>query len=140
MRHQQLDTTLLEPVPQRVRVVSTIGNYPFRFLPRTTPSPARDAATVDSASVTSAGEALASCAPKGMPWPSTSTIHFVPFPRLVFPTAEPLFWPTRSCHPERFRPIAVVAADSARPATAATPPAKHPRLPTAADAASRSPR
>src|ERR1019366_977008 len=43
MRHQQLDTTLLEPVPQRVRVVSPIGNYPFRFLPRTTPSPARDA-------------------------------------------------------------------------------------------------
>ncbi len=73
-----------------------------------------------------------------MPWPSTSTIHFVPFPRLVFPTAAPLFWPTRSCHPERFRPIAVVAADSARPATAATPPAKPPRLPTAADAASRS--
>jgi hypothetical protein len=75
-----------------------------------------------------------------MPWPSTSTIHFVPFPRLVFPTAAPLFWPTRSCHPERFRPIPAVAGDSARPATAATPPAKHPHLPTAADAASRSPR
>ena len=73
-----------------------------------------------------------------MPWPSTSTIHFVPFPRLVFPTAAPLFSPTRSCHPETFHPIAATVVGLELPATAAMLPAKHHRLPTAGDDVNRS--
>src|SRR5271166_5944345 len=142
MRHQQLDATLLESVPQRVRVVSTVGNYPFRFLPRATSSPARDANRChrrfgerdfrrgSTRQLRSQRNALA-----------IDQYHpLCPLPALGFPTAAPLFWPIRSCHRERFRPTPAVAGDAARPATATTPPAKHPGLPTAADAASRSPR
>jgi hypothetical protein len=57
-----------------------------------------------SAKLTSAGEALASCAPSGMPWPSTTTIYFVPLPRLVGPTPAPPFSRSQSCRPGRFRP------------------------------------
>jgi len=95
-------------------------------------------ASVVSASETSAGEALASCAPKGMPWPSTSTIHFVPFPRLVFPTASPPFWQPRSCRPGRSRPTATAGGGSTRPAAAARLRSRCPRLPTVAVCASRS--
>jgi len=48
-------------------------------------------ASVASASVTSPGEALSSRTPSGRPPPSANTIHFVPLPRLVLPTAESLF-------------------------------------------------
>jgi len=43
------------------------------------------------ASFTSAGDAEASWPPRGTPLPSTTTIHFVPLPRLVLPTHSPLF-------------------------------------------------
>lgn len=42
---------------------------------------------------------LKSRLPKGIPWPSATTIHFVPLPRLVLPTQSPLFWPVRSSRP-----------------------------------------
>ena len=43
--------------------------------------------------VTSAGEAESVWLPRGIPLPSTTTMHFVPFPLLVFPTPAPLFLP-----------------------------------------------
>ena len=108
-----------------------------RGLPRPQPG-TFTCASVLSASVTSAGEALASCVPNGMPWPSTNTIRFVPLPRLVLPTPAPPFSPIRSCSPGKSHPSPAVRGGSARPAT-------HPRLaatrlapPTAANAASRS--
>lgn len=48
------------------------------------------------ARVTSAGDAEVMVPPRGIPWPSTTTTHFEPFPLLVFPTAEPPFSPVRS--------------------------------------------
>lgn len=54
--------------------------------------PTRTVASVASRSLTSAGDAESRCTPIGVPWPSTRTIHFVPLPRLVFPTQSPLFW------------------------------------------------
>lgn len=48
--------------------------------------------SVFSRSLTSAGGAESRYAPSGVPEPSTSTIHFVPLPRLVFPTLSPLFF------------------------------------------------
>ena len=41
-------------------------------------------ASVVSASETSAGEALANCAPRGMPWPSTQYHPLCPLPALGF--------------------------------------------------------
>lgn len=69
-----------------------------RFFGR--PRPERGTLTasrVCSASFTSAGAAEARTLPKGIPWPSTTTIHFVPLPFLVFPTQAPPFLPVRSC-------------------------------------------
>ena len=48
------------------------------------------------ASFTSAGDAEAMVPPRGTPWPSTTTIHFEPFPRLVGPTQSPPFSPVQS--------------------------------------------
>ena len=97
-------------------------------------------ASVLSASVTSAGEALASCAPSGMPWPSTNTIHFVPLPRLVLPTPAPPFSPPRSCHPGTSPPSPAAGRGSARPARHARIATKAPAPPTAVTAASKSAR
>src|ERR1700686_4575821 len=95
-------------------------------------------ASVASASVTSPGEALSSRTPSGRPPPSTSTIHFVPLPRLVLPTAEPLFSPERSFRLEMPLPPSVGLPHRARPAALARRQATHPALPTASTAASRS--
>src|ERR1700679_529558 len=83
-------------------------------------------ASVASARVTSPGEALSSRTPSGRPPPSTSTIHFVPLPRLVLPTAEPLFSLERSCRPGTSLPTAATVASRLRerdtcPAENATP-------------------
>src|ERR1700679_84468 len=95
-------------------------------------------ASVASASVTSPGEALSSRTPSGRPPPSTSTIHFVPLPRLVLPTADPLFSPERSCRPETSLPTSTDLRRRARPAALATRRAIHPVLPIVSNAASRS--
>ena len=43
-------------------------------------------------------------------YPGAPTIHFVPLPRLVFPTPEPLFSPERNCRPETIRSTSIAAA------------------------------
>src|SRR5258708_2083034 len=95
-------------------------------------------ASVASASVTSPGEALSSRTPSGRPSPSTSTIHFVPLPRLVLPTAEPLFSLERSCRPGTSLPTSADLRHRAHPVAFARRRATHPALPTASTAASRS--
>lgn len=45
-----------------------------------------------SMSVTSAGDAEVTVPPRGIPSPSTTTIHFEPLPRFVLPTSGPLFF------------------------------------------------
>src|SRR5690606_30573472 len=50
-----------------------------------------------SIKLTSAGEAEVMVLPRGTPSPSTTTIHFEPFPRLVFPTSRPLFLLRQNC-------------------------------------------
>src|ERR1700693_6401863 len=47
-------------------------------------------------------------------YPGAPTIHFVPLPRLVFPTPQPLFSLGRNCHPETIRSISTVGARSTR--------------------------
>src|SRR5258708_20301554 len=95
-------------------------------------------ASVASASVTSPGEALSSRTPSGRPSPSTSTIHFVPLPRLVFPTADPFFSRERSCRPGPSLPTSADLRHRAHPVAFARRRATHPALPTASTAASRS--
>src|SRR6266849_825645 len=111
MRRDQFDPALSQPLSQRVTVVTTIGDQAQRFLPR--PPRVRRltqiVASVVSASRASCGDAEQRCFPKGRPWPSTTTIHFVPLPRLVFPTPAPLFWREQNSRPGRTRSTAVVS-------------------------------
>ena len=94
--------------------------------------------SVASASVTSAGETRSSRTPSGTPSPSPNTIHFVPLPRLVLPTAAPPFSPEQSCRPGTSPPTSAALRRPALPAAFARRPATHPALPTASIAASRS--
>src|ERR1700745_2390765 len=75
--------------------------------------------------------------PTGSPSPSPSPIHFVPLPRLVFPTAEPPFSPVRNCRPGRSHPTSADLLHPAPPTRFARLPARLPLLPTSAIAASR---
>src|SRR6516164_397392 len=76
--------------------------------------------------------------PRGRPRPSTTTIHFVPLPRLVFPTPQPLFSPERNCRPETLRSISLAGARLTRSKTFARYSTKRPAPPSRAVAASTS--
>src|SRR5579859_3462782 len=91
-------------------------------------------ASVVSASRVSCGDAEQRCFPRGRPRPSTTTIHFVPLPRLVFPTPQPLFSPERNCRPETIRSISIAGARLTRSETFARyatkrPAPQHPKNP-----------
>src|SRR5881628_1470698 len=112
MRRDQLDPARRQPRSQRVTVVTTISNQAQRLLPR----PPR----VGSAAYADRRERcfreprfVRGCRTKvllkGRPWPSTTTIHFVPLPRLVFPTPAPLFWREQNSRPGKTRSTAAVS-------------------------------
>src|SRR5208283_1290234 len=67
-----------------------------------------------------------------------TTIHFVPLPRLVFPTPQPLFSPERNCRPETIRSISIAGARLTRSVTFARYSTKRPAPPSLAVAASTS--
>ncbi len=140
VRHDQLDAAFLQPLAQWVRVVGAVSDHPFRLLPGPAFGPG-DADLCERGfrkrSFTRRG--TSSRTPSGRPWPSTSTIHFVPLPRLVLPTAAPLFSPERNCRPESSLPTSAGPRRRGRPATLATHRARRPSLPTASDDASRWP-
>jgi hypothetical protein len=94
--------------------------------------PARSAASVVSASRTSDGDAEQRWSPKGIPRPSTTTIHFVPLPRLVFPTSAPLFSPGRNCRPGTTRSSSTVGVSSTRSGTRARCSTRRPARPSPA--------
>ena len=78
---------------QSVAIVGLVSDDPFSGGSGTNRS-----SMVWPTSVTSAGEALAVLTAIGRPWLSVIAMILVPFPRLVFPTQRPLFWPGRTCH------------------------------------------
>ena len=89
VRADQLDSPLPQSLAQRIAIVSFVGNTRSGFCrgrPARCLRPMWIAASVVSASRTSAGDAEQRSSPRGTPAPSTTTIHFVPLPRLVFPT------------------------------------------------------
>ena len=140
VRDDEVDAALGQPLPERVGVVGAVGDHALGLLPR----PAFGTWDFDfgergfrkrNFSRRGTFEPNSS----GRPPPSTSTIHFVPLPRLVFPTAEPPFWPGRSCRPGTSLPTSAGPRRPARPAAPATLRATRLALPTASDAASRSP-
>lgn len=90
-----------------------------------------------SISFTSAGEAEVTMLPRGTPSPSTTTIHFEPLPRLVFPTSGPLFLPKQSCHRQRPLPISAVTVYPVVVEIASRHSPKHLALPNTATVASR---
>lgn len=75
--------------------------------------------------------------PRGIPSPSTTTIHFVPFPFLVFPTSRPLFLLGQNFHlkilhhilKDRFYPVYVTELSKLFP--------KHHSPPSTASVANR---
>ena len=139
VRRNQFDASLFQAPTQRVGIVAAVGNHALRPLPRTALR-LRDADFGERGfrSVTSAGEALSSRTPSGTPSPSASTIHFVPLPRLVLPTARPLFLRGRNCRRERSRPSAACHFRPAPPAAPAKLPARRLRPASVAIVASRS--
>ena len=139
--HDEVDASPLQPLAQRVGVVGAICDHAPRLLSRSTfrAGGTLTSASMASISVASPGEALSGRTPNGRQSPSTSTIHFVPLPRLVLPTAEPPFSPERSCRPET--PLPTTGAGlrrRVRPAAVTKRRATRPALPTGSTVASRS--
>ena len=100
MRNKKIDSSFPQTLARRIAVVCLVADHSLG----TGSGPSRssfgdfDFCNVFSRSLISAGEAESVWLPRGRPLPSTSTMHFVPFPRLVFPTPAPLFLPERSLH------------------------------------------
>src|SRR5438105_471206 len=85
-----------------------------------------------SAKVTSPGVADSNLLPRGTPWPSTTTIHFVPLPFLVFPTQAPLFFagaklPSRNDSLQSRRPFWSNSARNCRQILSHVPSSSHRR-------------
>jgi hypothetical protein len=70
---------------QWITIVGSISNQPLRSFQD------KSSARVASTRVTSCGEALSMWMAIGRPEQSATAMTFVPLPRLVFPTARPLF-------------------------------------------------
>ena len=106
MGKKKIDSSFPQTFSSRIAVICLVSDHSFRSglgLPGPCFGTLISPMTL-SRSVISAGEAESVWLPRGIPWPSTTTRHFVPFPRLVFPTPAPLFLPGRSSHPQRPHP------------------------------------
>ena len=136
--NDEVDAALFEPLAQQVGVVGAVGDHAFRLLPRTAFG-SRDFDFGERGFRKRNFSRRGTFEPNssGRPPPSTSTIHFVPLPRLVLPTAEPLFLPERNCHPGTSLPTSAALRHPGHPAAFARRQAKHPALPTASTAANR---
>ena len=94
LRDDWLDVFTDQQGTRLVAVIAAICNQPLRFVR----SAARASAPFDFDGVECGfeefnfcREAASTCIPSGVPEPSASTISFVPFPLLVFPTSGPPF-------------------------------------------------
>ena len=129
--HNQIDAALLHAFPQRIGVVSPVGDYALGFLPRT-PSRPWDADFSERGfhkrSFTRRGTFQTNSQRKTLTV-DPYHIHFVPLPRLVLPTAEPPFSPGRSCHPGWSHPTSAAPLHPGHRAGHARLPAR--RLPPA---------
>jgi hypothetical protein len=76
--------------------------------------------------------------PQGTPAPSPTTLHFVPLPRRVLPTARPLFSPGQNCRPRMIHPILAVGVRTTRSRTRARSAARNPAPPNRTAVAGRS--
>jgi len=131
VRNDEVDASLLEPLAQRIGVVGALGDRAFRLYSR----PTFGARNLDFGERgfrkrNFSGEPLSSRTPSGRPPPSTSTIHLVPLPRLVLPTAEPPFFagaklPSRNVCSDFSNPSPSRAPSSARHASSQTPCSSH---------------
>ena len=141
VRADQFAAALPQPLAQRVAVISLVGNHPHRLLPRSarmvTP-PYADGRERRLREPDFRRGGRVKWSPKGRPWPSTTTSHFVPLPRLVFPTPQPLFSPVQNCRPETTRSTATAGARSTRSGTRARCSTTRPARPSPAVAASKS--
>ena len=101
LRTDQFNAAFHQPFAKRSTVIPLIRYDADKILPRPTTNFLGTAifSIVGSSSFISLGQAESRSAPIRTRWPSTTTIHFVPFLPLVFPTHGPLF-----CHRQRFLP------------------------------------
>src|SRR5579863_3434162 len=141
VRTDQFDPATPQTSAQRIAVVRSVGNHPFRLLartPRVMPSAYADRRQRRLREFDLRRGCRTRWSPRGTPVPSTTTIHFVPLPRLVFPTPQPLFSRKQNCRPKTTRSSPVARARSTRSKTCARYSAKRPAPPSRAAAASRS--
>jgi hypothetical protein len=136
----QFDASLLQSLAQRVRVIGTIGDHPFRLLPRAAFGPG-------DADFFERGFRKRSFSRRGTFKPNsqrkTLTVdQYHPLRSLAplgFADCGAPFWLAQNCRPEMPRPIAAVLLHPRRQTMSARRRAKHLALPTASSAASRSP-
>jgi len=85
----QLCAALFQPFAQRIGVISAVCNHASQTGTGASRATARHLHRTECAFCKPVFGicADASCAPTGTPRPSTTTTHFVPFPRRVVPTA-----------------------------------------------------
>ena len=96
MRTDQFNSPCGQPGPQRITVIATVSNQPYGFASGTTRTRAghsnRTQRFLDESDFRWGRRVqVVSQSPPEAGWLSTTTIHFVPLPRLVFPTPSPLF-------------------------------------------------
>src|SRR5574341_53097 len=149
MRHTQFDAAPFQASAQGVAGVGLIGNQALRFLPRTTAARTRDGnrsqgrlqqrhfrrgsrLQVDSQRNTLAVDHHhALCA-------FPRLVSLAPPARAGVPTPGPLFWPVRTCHPQRLRSSRVVCVRPAWRGRPARSPARHLLPPTTGAVANKS--
>jgi len=137
--HDEIDAALFEPLPQRIRIVTAVGDYPFRLLPR----PAFWSRHTDFGE---RGFRKRSFSRRGTFEPNsqrkTLTVdQYHPLRALAtlgFTDCGAPFSQQRSCHPGRSRPTGVNLLHPMRRAGCAKHPARRLPLPTASAAANRS--
>jgi len=138
VRRDQGDPAPSQPVAPRVAVVALVGNHSQGLLSRppavVPPSDsARGQRFFRQPDLGGRGKV------KSDSQRNTATIHFVPLPRLVLPTPEPLFSPGQNSRPKTIRSTLTAGVRSIPPETFARCAARCPVLPSRAAAANRWP-
>jgi len=136
----QFNAALVQPFPQRVRVLGPIRDHSLRLLLR----PAFDSGDADFGK---RGFRKCSFSQRGTFKPnsqrkSLTVDQYHPLralAALVLPTADPPFWRVRNCRPENSLPTAISLRRPVLPTMRARRRAKRPALPSAAIVASKWP-
>lgn len=110
VRRNQFDAPALQSLPQRIAVIGFVGDHSLRLLTGSAArrNPDRGERLLGEFDFRRGGRVQVLSQRNTAP--STTTIHFVPLPRLVLPTLSPPFWPEQNYRPRRIRSTSVAGA------------------------------